>query len=321
MNEFSKSTYKFGSFTFDANKLALYHQKQLVKNAGGKSLRVLAVLLQNANALASHDEIIEKVWQDNISGVTSEHIAQYISKLRKILAEYEPDAKFIQNVKGRGYMFVGEVSAEEIETPTELPFLQPEPSFDYSETENSPPKKDILRRRFGKPAYAFAALFAVIVVSLASWNWGTNDNDEKEIERVVEDSQKFESLELYENPADFNEAQLTKYWLPDTDFNADFDIREVRKGVQRLVNEGRHYGKETKPEQFEFQFVDINKSRDFAVVKTLEKWFIVEYRQDETLLKTKTVGPYFVSYTVRKVDGRWLIKKSTTARANPAPPS
>ncbi len=32
--------------------------------------------------------------------------------------------------------------------------------------------------------------------------------------------------------------------------------------------------------------------------------------------RNKTVGPYFVSYILRKVDGNWLIEKSTTARVN-----
>ena len=281
-------------------------------------MRVLAVLLQNANALASHDEIIEQVWQDNISGVTSAHIAQYIGKLRKILAEYEPKTEFIENVKGRGYMFVGGVELGTIEISQELLFLQTEPSFVYDEQKDESQKENHSRRKFMKPAYLLVALIAFSVISMTAWNRLAN-NDEQEIRRVVEDSQKFESLVLYENPTEFDEVQLTKYWLPDTDFNADFDIREVRKGVQRLIDEGRYYGKETKPEQFEFQNVDINNSNDFAVVKTLEKWFIVEYRKDGTLLKTKKVGPYFVSYILRKVDGRWLIEKSNTARAEPVP--
>ena len=319
MNEFSKNTYNFGNFSFDSNKLALYHQKQLIKNGGGKPLQVLVVLLQNANALASHDEIIEQVWQDNISGVTSENVAQYVGKLRKMFADYEPNTKFIENVKGRGYMFVGEVSPEATaETPPEVLVLQSELSFADEEMNVAPLEKDNPRRRFIKPAHIFAALFAVIFISLAAGNWRAAIDEEKEIMRVVEDSQKFESLVLYENPAGFDEAQLTKYWLPDTDFNADSDIREVRKGVQRLLDEERFYGKETKSERFEFQNVEINKSNDYAVVKTLEKWFIVEYRKDGTLLKTKNVGPYFVSYLLQKVDGRWLIEKSNTTRANPA---
>lgn len=184
---------------------------------------------------------------------------------------------------------------------------QSEPTFVDDETNVTTPKKDN-PRRFIKPAHIFAALFAVIFILLAAGNWRATTDDEKEIMRVVEDSQKFESLVLYENPADFDEAQLTKYWMPDTDFNADFDIREVRKGVQRLLDEGRYYGKETKLEWFEFQNVEINKSKEYAVVKTLEKWFIVEYRKDGTLLKTKNVGPYFVSYILQRVDGRWLIE-------------
>ena len=278
----------------------------------------MAVLLENANALASHDEIIERVWQDNISGVTSENVAQYVGKLRKMLDGCEPNTKFIENVKGRGYMFVGEVSPDAAETP-EVSVLQSESSFADEEMNVAPLEKDNPRRRFIKPAHIFAALFAVIFISLAAGNWRAAIDDEKEIMRVVEDSQKFESLVLYENPAGFDEAQLTKFWLPDTDFNADSDIREVRKGVKRLLDEGRYYGKETKSERFEFQNVEINKSKDYAVVKTLKKWFIVEYRKDGTLLKTKNVGPYFVSYLLRKIDGHWLIEKSNTARANPAP--
>ncbi|CAN5439881.1 hypothetical protein BH20ACI1_BH20ACI1_14250 [soil metagenome] len=319
MNEFSKNTYKFGDFSFDASKLALYHQKQLIKNGGGKPLQVLAVLLQNANTLASHDEIIEQVWQDNISGVTAENVAQYISKLRKAFAEYEPDTEFIQNVKGRGYVFVGEVSSEEPEISPESSGLQSEQPIAQSKAEDAPPKKGNLRRRFIKPAYLFATLFAVVVIFLVSWNWRTTD-DEQEIRRVVEDSQKFESLVLYENPQDFDEAQLAKYWMPNKNFNADYDFNKVREGVQRLVTEGRYYGKETKLERFDFEKLDINSTNDYAVVKTLEKWFIVEYRTDGTLLKTKNVGPYFVSYILQKVDGRWLIEKSNTARAEPAPP-
>ncbi len=317
MSEFSKNTYKFGNFFFDGNKLALYHQNQLIKNGGEKSLRVLAVLLQNANALASHDEIIEQVWQDNISGVTSAHIAQYIGKLRKVLAEYAPKTEFIENVKGRGYMFVGDVESGAIETSQELPLPPSESLFDYDEPKHELPIKNRSRRNFMKSVYVFAAVIAVSAISLTAWSRLAN-NDEQKIRRVVEDSQKFESLVLYENPTEFDEAQLTKYWLPDTDFNADFDIREVRNGVKRLVDEGRYYGKETKPEQFDFQSVEINTSKDFAVVKTLEKWFIVEYRKDGTLLKTKNVGPYFVSYILRKADGHWLIEKSNTARAEPA---
>ena len=87
-----------------------------------------------------------------------------------------------------------------------------------------------------------------------------------------------------------------------------------------MREDGRRYGDETKCEQFEFQSVEINRDENFAVVKTLEKWFIAVYFNDGTLQKNKYVGPYFVSYVLRKIDGQWLIEKSTTARlSRPTP--
>jgi len=163
-----------------------------------------------------------------------------------------------------------------------------------------------------------SVLFSIFLLFLLAHFW-FSPNDEQKIKRVVEESQKFESLVLYANPQSFEDARLAAYWLPETDFNADFDIKKIRAGVQRLKDEGKYYGKESKCEQFEFQSIEINETNDFAVVKTLEKWFVAEYQKDGTLLKNKTVGPYFVIYTVRKIDGQWLVEKSNTARAKPTP--
>jgi hypothetical protein len=46
----------------------------------------------------------------------------------------------------------------------------------------------------------------------------------------------------------------------------------------------------------------------------LEKWFVAVYQADGTLQRNRTIGPYFVSYILRKIDGRWLIEKSNTGR-------
>src|SRR5688500_12237702 len=108
MNQFPNKTYKFDNFIFDAEKPALYHQNQLIKNVGKKPLQVLAILIQNANRLTLHDGIINKVWQDSF-GIDSMYISQCISKLRKLLSKYGSGKNFIETVKGSGYMFVGEV--------------------------------------------------------------------------------------------------------------------------------------------------------------------------------------------------------------------
>lgn len=117
MNQFPSKSYKFDGFIFDAEKPALYHQNRLIKNIGKKPLQVLAVLVQNANQLTLHDEIINRVWQDKFFDVTSIDTAQCVSKLRKLLSKYESGKSFIETVKGSGYMFVGEVTSEKLELP------------------------------------------------------------------------------------------------------------------------------------------------------------------------------------------------------------
>jgi DNA-binding winged helix-turn-helix (wHTH) protein len=281
----------------------------------------LAVLLQNPKRLTAHYEIIEQVWRDNPSGVTPVHVAQYIKKLRKVFAEHEPGKEFIETAKGRGYSFVGDVMPEAVETEVELTesnFLPSKQPLFREDAASEPDKLKYPRKTFFKPAYFSVVLIPLVLVSVLAWMWFPQ-NHESEIRRVVEESQKFESLVLYNNPAGVEEAQFGKYWVAETDLNSDVDVRKVRAGVQRLIREGKYYGKESKCEQFDFQSVDINEAKDFAVVKTLEKWFLAEYLADGTILKNKTVGPYAVTYTLRRTDGRWLIEKSSTARAKPAP--
>jgi len=307
--------YYFDEFRFDTVRLSLYHNDLMIKNIGEKPLRVLAVLIENPKKLTAHDEVIGKVWQDNPLGITSIHIAQYISKLRKVFAEFAPGKDYIETVKGRGYSFVGDVSANEnyVSTP-----LQHEPS-EYLPVslvaENDSGKEIVSPRNKVKFALVFGVLTAICLISFTAWTW-FSESDEDEIRKAVKESQLYESLVLYKNPASFEEAHLDKYWTTELDHKSNSDRNRIREAVKKLNEESRRYGDETKSEQFEFQTVEINREQNFAVVKTLEKWFIAVYFNDGTLQKNKHVGPYFVSYLLRKTDGRWLIEKSNTARIN-----
>ena len=137
---------------------------------------------------------------------------------------------------------------------------------------------------------------------------------------MVKESQLFESLVLYKDPVSFKETDLDKFWTPELDVNSNYDRGTIRQAAAKLVDEGKRYGDETKCEQFDFQSVEVNANKDMAVVKTLEKWFIAVYGADGKPIKNRTVGPYFVSYVLRKIEGRWLIEKSNTGRATPSPP-
>ncbi|HEY0657616.1 MAG TPA: winged helix-turn-helix domain-containing protein [Pyrinomonadaceae bacterium] len=318
MKNLPDKIYNFDKFQFDAVKLALYHDDRMIKNIGEKPLRVLAVLLKNQKKLTAHDEIIEQVWADNPLGINSVHIAQYISKLRKVFAEYAPGKEYIETVKGRGYSFVGDVSANEYDDLTPLEYEPSEYLPASPEAENGSSQEIVSPRSLPKAALVFAALISVCLAGFLAWTW-FSETDEQEIRRIVEESQKYESMVLYSAPASVKEEQLNQYWLTDSDFNSELDVKKVRAGVERLIREGKYYGNETKAEQFEIQEIEINDARDFATIKTLEKWFIAEYLSDGTLFRNKTVGPYFVTYSLQKKDGRWLIEKSNTARAKPKP--
>lgn len=308
--------YNFDNFRFDARKFAIYYDDRLIKNIGEKPLRVLSVLLENENNLTSYEEIIEKVWQDNPLGVNSVHIAQYISKLRKVFAEFAPDKQYIETVKGRGYSFVADSGADENEISPDLEYEPSEylPAPDKAEGDlngdSVPPPV------FPKTGLVFATLIPLCLIFILGWIW-FSESDKQNIKRVVEESQKYESMVLYNAPVSVKDEQLSQYWLIGNEFESELDVNKIRAGVERLIREEKYYGNETKCERFEIQSVEINDEEDFATVKTLEKWFIAEYLNDGTLFRNKTVGPYFVNYSLRKKDGRWLIEKSTTARAKP----
>jgi len=294
---------RFGEFEFDPERFALYCGGELLR-VEKKALEVLAVLIRSPRKLTTTQEIIDTVWPDNPHGITPTHVAQNISKLRKAFEERMPGSTFIETVKGSGFVFAYDVLLR-ISGEMKIPILPSTETTDGQNVEHSYRK------------WLFIGVPVIFVVALAAiaWMWH-GESAESEIKRVVEESQRFESLVLYKNPTAFKEEDLDKYWLSDQDANSNFDRRRIRDSVLKLVSDGRHYGDETKNEQFEFQSVEINSDGDFAAVRTLEEWFVSAYFDDGTLQKIRTIGPYFVDYTVRKVDGRWLIEKSTTARVN-----
>jgi len=275
------------------------------------------LMLEANGQIVTYKEIIEAVWPDAGYGVDASRVNQHVKKLRELFAQYSPDVEYFENFRGRGYRFLGKVVAERpldkspTNIQTELKSLESE---DRSPS-NHPPVRTGFRRWLG------VAIGVVLLLASGLVAWKLyHGNDEEAIRKVVRDSQMYESLVLYKNPSAFKEEDFDKYWATELDVNTNYDGRRIRESVKKLLDEGRHYGDETRCEQFEFQSVEIDKSGDMALVKTLEKWFIAVYFNDGTLQKNKYVGPYFVSYVLRKIDGRWLIEKSNTARmSRPTP--
>lgn len=253
MDVLSRKEFKFNDFRLDGDRSALYHRGELVKEVEKKSLEVLAALLQAPNSLINHDEIIEQVWGDNLHGVTSARVNQYLSKLQKLFEKYEPERKFIENVRGRGYIFTCDVVLENPDAT-----ITPVSTELQSTNQNSvstDKKTDLVNPYiYSKFRVVFATAALLLLAFVAAWLWYPK-NDQKEVERVVKESQLYESLVLYKNPSSFKETDLDKFWTVELDVNANFDRSKIRQAVAKLASEGKRYGDETKCEQFDFESV------------------------------------------------------------------
>jgi len=78
-----------------------------------KTLSVLIFLLENRGRLIEKEELLNAIWQDTF--VTENAMAREIAKLRKALGDDAKEAKYIQTVHTKGYRFVAEVTAAELD--------------------------------------------------------------------------------------------------------------------------------------------------------------------------------------------------------------
>jgi predicted ATPase len=71
---------------------------------------ILLCLLEHQGDVVSPDELLEAAWRGiNVEPTSLRH---QISKLRKVLGEADPDARYVSNVAGRGYCFVAPIVRE-----------------------------------------------------------------------------------------------------------------------------------------------------------------------------------------------------------------
>ncbi len=266
-----------------------------------KPFDTLVVLIQNRRRLLSTDELMKALWPETV--VEETNLSHNISLVRKALDDEASDPKYIENIPKRGYRFIAEVREIDASTGTII---------------------DSGRRRRKK--WLLLSLGIVLAATIFFvWHFRTGKRpvmakteisspaDVAEIKNAVRESQVYETLTLYENPNSFEKDQLNKYWLP-AELGGK-EISEVAAAIDRLRRKGQFYGKESKLERFEFTYVRIFALGDAAEAGTIEKWYVPLY-QDGNLVPNRNVflGPYLVDYTLRKVNGIWLIEKTTTPR-------
>ncbi|MDX2181534.1 MAG: hypothetical protein SFV18_18210 [Bryobacteraceae bacterium] len=183
---------------------------------------------------------------------------------------------------------------------------------------------------------AFLLAIGMVVLSIFGWSIGagrltglfraggappparekiSSPLDETEIRRVVRESQLFETLRIYVAPKAFDRSKLNDFWVPaDRGGRA---IQNIEAAVQRQISRGTHYGDESKVEMFEIFSLAIFSPGDYAEVRTKERWYVPMYRDDGSRVVERSpfLGPYQVDYTLRKIDGKWLIQSAGTPYA------
>lgn len=327
MEKTSYKQYRFDQFKLDSRSCCLYFDDKLVESINKKSLQVLIILLEKPKEVVSNEEIIEKVWGNKSSGIDPRNVAQYILKLRKSLAQYQPNKTFIGTGNKRGYIFEQDVITEaEPIVVGNLKDLDTNKVEESNENEvkehltypfinsgsDSVPLQDPKKTRKSWRLNLVITILGLMILAIAVITYFSKSEEDK-VRQVVKDSQMFESLILYQNPISFDENKLKEYWI-DESHNNDLDSAKIKKSLKNLIEKGIRYGKESKCEKFDFVSIDVNETEDFALAKTIEKWFVAKYRNDGTLLENKTIGPYAVTYNLQKINGKWLIEKSSTAR-------
>jgi predicted ATPase/DNA-binding winged helix-turn-helix (wHTH) protein len=100
---------RFGNFELDIPRRRLSASGNAL-HLGGKAFDILAVLVSRSGEIIGKQDLIDAVWPDTT--VEDGALRVHISSLRKLLADVGGD-RYIENVPGRGYVFVVPVDAGE----------------------------------------------------------------------------------------------------------------------------------------------------------------------------------------------------------------
>jgi TolB-like protein/DNA-binding winged helix-turn-helix (wHTH) protein/Tfp pilus assembly protein PilF len=148
-------------------------------------LEILILLLEHRGEIVNRDEIVARVWGNDVFLDTDNSIRGAIRKVRRALKDNPETPRFIQTVTGRGYRFIAPIISPEEEHTTEPP--KPEAAVVSTVTQSfvSEPERtagqvpgadaargQVHRRARTRLFVGFASLTVVSILSLlAFWGW------------------------------------------------------------------------------------------------------------------------------------------------------
>ena len=97
---------QFGPFELSSRERVL-RREGVILPLGGRALDILIYLAERPGEVIAKQELIDHVWSD----VTVEEgsIRVHVAAIRKALGDGQFGNRYIANIKGRGYSFVGAV--------------------------------------------------------------------------------------------------------------------------------------------------------------------------------------------------------------------
>src|SRR3979409_694483 len=86
---------------------------------GGRAMDILIALVERAGDVVSQRDLIDHVWP-NVQ-IHDSHLRYHVGALRKALRDGQDGARYVINVPGRGYCFVGPTTRSPTNEATPVP--------------------------------------------------------------------------------------------------------------------------------------------------------------------------------------------------------
>jgi DNA-binding winged helix-turn-helix (wHTH) protein/TolB-like protein/Flp pilus assembly protein TadD len=182
----SAKRFRFSEFELDVSKRLLLRDGEPV-SLNPKTLELLFVLIESRGEIVTKDELLEKVWPDQI--IEEGNLKVHVSALRKAFGQIGNDHRFIVTVPGRGYSFVAD-----LENPANEEMVVETHRYSTIVTEESESVEDDGRDLIALPAHpvvtqkrsAIIGLsILVIVAALGYWYLGRTTASPAVIETIA----------------------------------------------------------------------------------------------------------------------------------------
>ena len=110
----SPNEFSFGSFRLLRDQRLLLKGEESVR-LGGRAHEILAALVERPGVVVTKEELFARVWPKQF--VEEGNLKFHVAALRKALGDGQGGNRFIANIPGRGYSFVGPVTSSERRLP------------------------------------------------------------------------------------------------------------------------------------------------------------------------------------------------------------